>query len=222
MSQAIESPLLSLLLTQGRHRNASVILLLQNMFPKGKFNTNISRNAQYMVLFRSPSDRKQIGIIAERMFDKNRTTFMSAYTKETEKPHGYLLVDNQPKTTSDNQVVADIFGECRCYPNIVTQDKSVPTLKTDPSIEKPTVQTKLTTSKAKQQVTVKSSVKTKPVKVKQTVEAKPPNVKQPVKVKNSVKVKEATRKQAIKRKRMSEDPSVEITSHLNSQSFGPE
>ena len=95
MSQATESPVLSLLFAQGRHRKASVILLLQNMFPKGKFNTDISRNAQYMVLFRSPSDRKQIGIISERMFDKNCTTFMSAYTKETEKPYGYLLVDHE-------------------------------------------------------------------------------------------------------------------------------
>ena len=72
MAQATDSPLVSLLFTQGRHRNASVILLLQNIFPKGKFNTDISRNAQYMALFRSPSDRKQIGIIAERMFDKSR------------------------------------------------------------------------------------------------------------------------------------------------------
>ena len=72
MAEAIESPIVSRLFTQGRHRNASVILLLQNMFPKGKFNTDISRNAQYMALFRSPSDRKQIGIVAERMFDKNR------------------------------------------------------------------------------------------------------------------------------------------------------
>ena len=41
MSQAIDSPVLSKLFTQGRHRNASVILLLQNMFPRGKFNTDI-------------------------------------------------------------------------------------------------------------------------------------------------------------------------------------
>ena len=79
MAQATNRPLVSLLFTQGRHRNASVILMLQNMFPKGKFNTDISRNAQYMALFRSPSDRKQIGIIAERKFDKNRPRFMSAY-----------------------------------------------------------------------------------------------------------------------------------------------
>ena len=35
MSQATESPVLSLLFTQGRHRNASRILLLKNMFRKG-------------------------------------------------------------------------------------------------------------------------------------------------------------------------------------------
>ena len=91
MAEATDSPVVSRLFTQGRHRNASVILSLQNMFPKGKCNTDISRNAQYLALFQSPSDRKQIGIIAERMFDKN----MNAYYKETEKPYGYLLVDNK-------------------------------------------------------------------------------------------------------------------------------
>ena len=60
MAEATDSPVVSRLFTQGRHRNASVILLLQNMFPKGKYNTDISLNAQYLALFRSPSDRKQI------------------------------------------------------------------------------------------------------------------------------------------------------------------
>ena len=68
MDEAVRSPIISQLFTRGRHRNLSVILLLQNMFPKGKFNKSISRNAQYMVLFRSPSDRKQMDIIAERIF----------------------------------------------------------------------------------------------------------------------------------------------------------
>ena len=115
MAEATDSPVVSRLFTQGRHRNASVILLLQNMFPKGKYNTDISRNAQYLALFRSPSDRKQIGIIGERMFDKNRVHFMNAYYKETEKPYGYLLVDNKPGTPADKQILADLFGECYAY-----------------------------------------------------------------------------------------------------------
>ena len=41
MAEATDSPVVSRLFTQGRYRNASVILLLQNMFPKGKYNTDI-------------------------------------------------------------------------------------------------------------------------------------------------------------------------------------
>ena len=119
MSQATESPVLSKLFTQGRHRNASVILQLQNMFPKGKFNTDISRNAQYMVLFRAPSDRKEIDIIAERIFAKDRPNVMSVYGRITAKPYGYVLIDNQPKTTSEKQVVSDVFGHCQSYPLVL-------------------------------------------------------------------------------------------------------
>ena len=120
MAEAKDSPVVSKLFTQGRHRNASVILLLQNMFPKGKFNTDISRNALYKVLFRSPGDRKQIDIMAEQTFAKDRPHFMKAYTQETEKPYGYILLDNHPRTTSDRQVVADVFGQCNSYPYMST------------------------------------------------------------------------------------------------------
>ena len=89
MSEAIQSPIIFRIFTQGRHRNTSVILLLQNMFPKAKFNTDIRWNAQYMALLRSPSDRKQIGIIAERTFDhKNCPRFISAYSQETDSLPG--------------------------------------------------------------------------------------------------------------------------------------
>ena len=69
MAEAADSPVVFRFFTQGRHRNASVILLLQNMFPMGKYNTDVSRNVQYLALFRSPNDRKQIRIIKERMLD---------------------------------------------------------------------------------------------------------------------------------------------------------
>ena len=98
MAEATDSLVVSRSLNQDRHRNVSVNLLLQNMFPKGKYNTDIIRNAQYLALFRSPSDRKRIGIFGEHMFNKNRIHFMNAYYKETEKLFGYLLVDNKPST----------------------------------------------------------------------------------------------------------------------------
>ena len=51
MDLAVDSPIISKVFTQGRHRNASVILLLQNAFPKGKQNTSISRNTQYIYVW---------------------------------------------------------------------------------------------------------------------------------------------------------------------------
>ena len=116
MNQAVNSPILSRLFTQGRHRNASVILLMQNMFPKGKYNTDISRNAQYLVLFRSPSDRKQINTIADRIFAENRFKFMQVYSKATQVPYGYVLIDSHPSTAPEDQVVTDVFGTCRRHP----------------------------------------------------------------------------------------------------------
>ena len=149
MAEATDS--LSRLFTQGRHRNASVILLLQNMFPKGKYNTDISRNAQYLALFRSPSDRKQIGIIGERMFDKNRVHFMNAYYKETEKPFGYLLVDNKPGTPPDKQILADLFGECYVYHFGVNSTE--PTRVETKPVGKRSTTTKTTSSRKLQTVT---------------------------------------------------------------------
>ena len=86
MIEAKKSPIVARLFTQGRHRNASTVLLLQNMFPEGKYNTDISRNAQYIALFRSPSNRKQIGIVGERIFDKHRDRFITAYSEVTREP----------------------------------------------------------------------------------------------------------------------------------------
>ena len=138
MAEATDSPVISRLFTQGRHRNAS--LLLQNLFPKEKYNTDISRNAQYLALFRSPSDRKQ-GV-----------HFMNAYYKETEKPYGYLLVDNKPGTPPDNQILADLFGECYAYHFGVNSTE--PTLLETKPVGKHSTTTKTTSSRKKPVQTV--------------------------------------------------------------------
>ena len=40
---------------------------------------------------------------------------LNAYYKETEKPFGYLLVDNKPDTPANKQILGDLFGECYVY-----------------------------------------------------------------------------------------------------------
>ena len=126
MVEVVDSPIISRLFNRRRHRNASFILLLQNMFPNGKFNTDIARNTQYIVMFRSPSDRKQVDILADRSFAKHRPKFMDVYERETEKPYGYVLIDNQPGTVKEQQVVCDILGGCHSYPNIIQSSVQPP------------------------------------------------------------------------------------------------
>ena len=69
-------------------------------------------------MFRSSSDRKQIGIVGERIFDKHRDRFITAYGDVTREPYACILVDNKPDTSADKQVLYDIFGSCRAYANI--------------------------------------------------------------------------------------------------------
>ena len=128
MDMAVDSPIISKLFTQGRHRNASVILLLQNAFPKGKYNTSISRNAQYMALFRCPADRGQIGIMTDRIFNKHKPAFMEIYNDITSKSYSYVVVDNNAETPARRQITADIFGNCVSY-NITGLDSAVPVTK---------------------------------------------------------------------------------------------
>ena len=128
MDVAVDSPIISKLFTQGRHRNASVILLLQNAFPKGKYNTSISRNAQYMALFRCPADRRQVGIMADRIFDKNKPAFIEFYNDITSKAYSYVVVDNKADTPARRQIIADIFGNCMSH-NITGDNSVVPVTK---------------------------------------------------------------------------------------------
>ena len=187
MAQATDSPVLSRLFTQGRHRNASVILLLQNMFPKGKFNTDISRNALYKVLFRSPGDRKQIDIMAEQTFAKDRANFMKAYTKETEKPFGYIILDNHPRTSNEHQVVANVFENCYTYPYITKSE-------TPQSHVLPEEQPKLALKrKAEDQREVDKSVSA----VKRKVTHQLPSAKK--QKKPAKKLKKPAKKQAVKK-----------------------
>ena len=97
---------------QGRHRNVSVILLLQNAFPKDKHNTRFSRNAQYMALFRRPADRRQICIMAERIFDKQKALLRKIYNDIAVKPYSYFLIDNKADTSVHREIISDVFGLC--------------------------------------------------------------------------------------------------------------
>jgi hypothetical protein len=67
MAQSGKDKRISDLFTKGsHHRNLSIIYIVQNIFHQGKEMRNISLNAHYIVLFKSPRDKQQISMLARR------------------------------------------------------------------------------------------------------------------------------------------------------------
>ena len=111
MAEGTDSPVVARLFTQGCHRNASVILLLQNMFLRGKFNTDISRKAQYLALFRSSSDRKQIVIVGERIFGSFVSSFGS-FVSLSEDDVRALITSSKVTSCSMDPIPTTLLLKC--------------------------------------------------------------------------------------------------------------
>lgn len=91
------------------HKNLSCIFILQNVFHQGKELRNMSLNAHYMVLFKSPRDSSQITHLAKQMYPGNIKFMQEAFHDATSKPYGYLFCDLKPDTLNDFRLRTSIF-----------------------------------------------------------------------------------------------------------------
>ena len=99
------------LFTKGsHHRNLSVVLILQNLFYKGKEMRTISLNAHYMVLFKNPRDGSQITHLSQQMYPGRSKFMIEAYRDATSQPYGYLFIDLKPETPDDMRLRSNIFS----------------------------------------------------------------------------------------------------------------
>ena len=103
MAQSGKDKRIADLFTKGsHHRNLSIIYIVQNIFHQGKEMRNISLNAHYIVLFKSPRDKQQISMLARQVYPGRVQELMRSYEHATSRPHGYLMLDLKP-TTDDQQ-----------------------------------------------------------------------------------------------------------------------
>ncbi|GFR19212.1 uncharacterized protein TNCT_308701 [Trichonephila clavata] len=84
------------------HSRISVILILQNLFPRNKVMRNISLNAQYIILFKNNRDVGQIQCFARQLYGNKAASFMDAYKKSTQGYFNYLLVDLHTRERTKN------------------------------------------------------------------------------------------------------------------------
>lgn len=94
---------------KSHHRYISVILIVQNLFHKGKQMRNLSLNTSYLCCFKNVRDKQQIACLARQMYPKQTKFFMESYNDATLEPHGYLFLDLEPETIEELSMRSNIF-----------------------------------------------------------------------------------------------------------------
>ena len=79
------------LVIAGRHRNIHLLVLRHNLFQRTKSSKTIDLNVTQIILFNSPRDSEQIGILGRHLVQRHLT--MEAYKRATRKPFGHLMID---------------------------------------------------------------------------------------------------------------------------------
>ena len=100
MSQCSNEERMSDMFTKGsHHKRASVMYLMQNLFPPGKQLRTISLNSHYVFVFKNSRNALGISTLACQMYPNN-TKFL---------PYGYLLMDLHQLTPENMQVRTNIL-----------------------------------------------------------------------------------------------------------------
>ena len=84
-------------------------ILSKIYFIRGKEMRNISLNAHYIVLFKSPRDKQQIFMLARQINPGRVQEFMKSYEEATSRPHEYLMLDLKPTTSDQDRLKTNVL-----------------------------------------------------------------------------------------------------------------
>lgn len=106
--EVVQNKEMELLFTQGTHHKCvSVILITQNLYPRGKHSRTIALNTWYMVLMKNLRDVSQVGIMGRQLYPGKARGFTKAY--EDSLKRGYFIVDMSPHSDDRYRLRTDIF-----------------------------------------------------------------------------------------------------------------
>ena len=90
------------LFTKGRsHLNCNVILLWQNVSPKGPEMRNLSINAQHIIIFKNPHHKSQIRYFAQQVAPGKVQSCLEVFEDCTKRSYGYLHCDFSQNTPEE-------------------------------------------------------------------------------------------------------------------------
>ena len=100
---------LDLFTKYSHHRNIKVIYLCQDMFPREKYAKTINRQAHYIIAFKSPRDQLGFKNLVLQAFPNHWKEVMDTFSKATQRPFGYIMLDLHPATDDRMRVFADLL-----------------------------------------------------------------------------------------------------------------
>ena len=92
------------------HKKLFVVMLSQNFFQKTPETRTRRLNAQYMIIFKNPSDATQIATIGRQMYPHDPKFLPDAFKAATSRPHGYLFIDLRQETPEKYRVRSGILS----------------------------------------------------------------------------------------------------------------
>ena len=94
-----DSKLTELFTVCAHHENCSIIFVSQVLFFQDKVYRTASQNTMYLISFRSPRCKAQIGHLARQMFSgKKAKELQAAFEDATAKPFSNMIIDFRPDT----------------------------------------------------------------------------------------------------------------------------
>ena len=97
------------LVVAGRHCNVHLMVLRHNLFQRTKNSKTIDLNVTQIVLFKSPRDSEQIGVLGRQLGERHAT--MEAYKRATQKPFGHLMIDLDVRSSKSLRYSLNCSGD---------------------------------------------------------------------------------------------------------------
>ena len=113
--------LVTLFIKGCHHWNLSCIHIVQNLFFDGLRTARI--NANYLVLFKNPSDQLQVATLARQMYPHQARRFVEIFKDATSQPYSYLLVDTTQQCPNHLRLRTNVFpGEHQVVYTVVAEN----------------------------------------------------------------------------------------------------
>src|SRR5438552_3780084 len=93
------------------HKKLFVINITQNFFTNSKETRTRRLNAQYVAIFKNPSDATQIHVIGRQMYPGNSQFLIDVYKHVARHAHGYIFLDLRQDTREPYQVRSNILRD---------------------------------------------------------------------------------------------------------------